>query len=114
MCDGTDSKGNSYSYVCGYSPIQWNLQSSYYLDGQARKPWLISQLLGEVGVRTLGMSYNSGRYQGTGMLFALDQQVFQDEFYKGFSSPEDIFTFDARAMQLPDTLAEAWKAMKAS
>lgn len=100
----TDSDGDTY--VCGYTPVEWNLSASYYFDGQVRKPWLVSQLLGEVGVRTLGMSYASGRFEGTGMLFAMAQKVFQEEFYDGFTQ-ESIWRFDARASQLPDTLAEA-------
>lgn len=96
--------------VCGYKPIEWNLSASYYFDGQVRKPWLVSQLLGEVGVRTLGMSYASGRYEGTGMLFGMAQKVFQEEFYSGFTQ-ESIWRLDARASQLPDTLAEAWKIL---
>ncbi|MBI4098239.1 MAG: hypothetical protein HY426_04340 [Candidatus Levybacteria bacterium] len=99
---GGDSGG-----TCGYRPIEWNLSASYYFDGQVRKPWLVSQLLGEVGVRTLGMSYASGRYEGTGMLFGMSQKLFQEEYYSGFSQ-ESIWRLDARASQLPDTLAESW------
>ena len=99
----TDSDG----HVVGYSPIEWNLSASYYLDGDAKKPWLVCQLLGEVGVRTLGLSYCSGLYEGTGLLFALAQQVHRSEFYDGYSQ-ESIWRFDARASQLPDTLAESW------
>lgn len=102
----TDSEG----HTIGYSPVEWNLSASYYLDGQARKPWLVSQLLGEVGVRTLGMSYCSGRYEGTGMLFALAQEVNREEFFSGYSQ-ESVWRLDARASQLPDTLAEAWNTL---
>jgi hypothetical protein len=96
--------------TCGYKPIDWNLTSSYFYDGQIRKPWLISNLLGEVGVRTLGMSYASGRYEGTGMLFALANRELLNRYESGFSQ-EDIFMLDARAMQLPDHLAEAWSLL---
>ncbi len=102
---------NSDGYVIGYNPIEWNLSSSYYFDGQVKKPWLISQILGEVGVRTLGMSYCSGRYEGTGILFALSQEVHRQEFISGYSQ-ESLWRFDARASQLPDTLKEAWAALK--
>lgn len=102
----TDSEG----YTIGYSPVEWNLSASYYFDGDVKKPWLISQLLGEVGVRTLGLSYCSGRYEGTGLLFALAQEVHRSEFFSGYSQ-ESIWRFDARASQLPDTLAESWKAL---
>jgi hypothetical protein len=53
------------------------------------------------------MSYASGRFEGTGMLFALAQDVFRQEFYEGFGQ-ESIWRFDARALQLPDTLSQAW------
>lgn len=99
----TDGEG----HIVGYNPIEWNLSASYYFDGQVKKPWLISQLLGEVGVRTLGMSYCSGRYEGTGILFAMAQEVHREEFFSGYSQ-ESVWRFDARASQLPDTLAEAW------
>jgi len=102
------SDSDGHSYVCSYRPIQWNLATSYYFDnGDVRKAWMISQLLGEVGVRTLGMSYASGLYQGTGMLFAMSQIVHKDEFFSGYTQ-ESVWTFDARASQLPDRLAEAW------
>ncbi|MFA5532373.1 MAG: hypothetical protein WDA13_02145 [Candidatus Shapirobacteria bacterium] len=102
----TDGDG----HTIGYSPVEWNLSASYYLDGDARKAWLICQLLGEVGTRTLGLSYCSGRYEGTGMLFALAQQVHRSEFFDGYLQ-ESIWRFDARASQLPGTLAEAWSVL---
>lgn len=106
----TDSDGGSY--VCGYRPIEWNLATSYYFnDGNVKKAWLISQLLGEVGVRTLGMSYASGLYQGTGMLFAMAQIVHRDEFFTGYEQ-ESIWTFDARASQLPGRLSEAMNYLR--
>lgn len=105
----SDSKGNSYT--CGYTPVEWNLSTSYYMEGNPTKAWLVNQLLGEVGVRTLGMSYASGRFEGTGMLFAMSQDVFRQEFYEGFGQ-ESIWRLDARASQLPDTLARAWSLLK--
>lgn len=96
--------------VIGYEPIEWDLSSSYFFDGDVKKPWLVSQLLGEVGVRTLGMSFCSGRYEGTGLLFALSQEIHRKEFFSGYS-PESLWRFDARASQLPDTLKEAWESL---
>lgn len=57
------------------------------------------------------MSYNSCLYCGTGMLFAMAQLKFRDEFYHGFTQ-ESLWRFDARASQLPDTLTEAIVALK--
>ena len=101
----TDSDGGTYT--CGYRPAIWDLSASYYMDGDPTKPWHVIQLLGEVGVRTIGLSYASGLYKGTGMEFALDQRMFHSIFFSGMDQ-ESIWMFDARAMQLPDTLSEAW------
>lgn len=101
-CGSGDSR-----YLCGWDPVDWNLDSTYFTQGSTEKPWLVSQLLGEVGVRTLGMSYNSCLYCGTGMLFAMAQLQFRSEYYAGFTQ-ESLWRFDARASQLPDTLAKAW------
>ena len=106
-----DSDGNAYT--CGYNPVEWNLDSTYFTQGDVTRPWLVSQLLGEVGVRTLGMSYNSCLYCGTGMLFAMAQLKFRDEFYHGFTQ-ESVWRFDSRASQLPDTIAEAVAALKST
>ena len=103
-----DSDGNTYT--CGYRPVEWKLNATYFLDGKVRRPWLSCQLLGEVGVRTLGMSYVSGRYEGTGICFAMAQQLFREEYFSGMTQ-ESVWRFDARASQLPDTLAEAWAAI---
>jgi hypothetical protein len=93
--------------TCGYTPIDWNLTASYFFDGGTRDPYMLTNLLGEVGVRTLGFSYASGRYEGTGILFALANRELYDRYYQGFQQ-EDVFMLDARAMQLPDHLAEGW------
>jgi len=93
--------------TCGYRAVEWNLNASYFFDGDVRKAWLISNLLGEVGVRTLGFSYASNRFEGSGLLFAQAQSVYNSEFYKGFTTPESALIMDARAMQLPDHIKEA-------
>lgn len=97
--------------TCGYKPIEWNLNASYFFSGNTREAWLINNLLGEVGMRTLGLSFASNRYQGSGLHFAQGQQVFNDEYYAGFTSQESIFLLDARAMTTPDYLALAWEAV---
>lgn len=62
------------------------------------------QLLGEVGVRTLGFSYASEAYAGNGMVFAMGQLVIRNQWQHGISNPEMVFALDARALQLPGTL----------
>ena len=71
------------------------------------RPWTVMQLLGEVGVRTLGLSYASEAYAGTGLLFAMAQPVVRQQYFGGITSPEMVFALDARAMQLPGVLADA-------
>lgn len=104
-----DSDGDKY--VCGYTPVEWNLNASYFTQGDAHKAWLISQLLGEVGVRTLGFSYVSAPWQGTGMNFALAQIVLRQKYISGYTSPEDLLVLDCRACVYPDTLRAAWDAV---
>ena len=103
-----DSDGNSYT--CGWSPVEWNLDSTYFFQGDVDTPWYVTQLLGEVGMRSLGMSYNSALYAGTGMEFAMDQVKFRNDYFTGFTQ-ESVWMFDARAMQLPDSLAISWPAV---
>lgn len=103
----TDSKGNTYT--CGYTPVQWAYDSSYFWQGDSRAAWLVQQIFGEVGIRTLGFSYASGPYLGTGIDFALAQGVLRDKYISGYTTPEDLLTLDCRACQYTDTLAEAWK-----
>lgn len=103
-------RSDSGNYVCGHSPVEWNLSASYYMDGNPETPWYVIQTLGEVGMRTLGLSYCSGLFKGTGFKFALDQRMFKIRFDKSLSQ-EDVWLFDARAMQLPDTMAKAWKIL---
>lgn len=110
FCRYYNDDGQPVDYVCGYEPVTWDLDASYYMDGDVRGPWLAIQTLGEVGVRTLGFSYASGLYEGTGVNFALANEVHRQEFLKGYdrNNPEVLWRFDARANQLPNTMAEAW------
>jgi hypothetical protein len=78
-----------------------------------RKPWTAMQVLGEVGVRTLGLSYASDAYAGSGMLFALAQPLVRDLYNNGLGeNKEMIFALDARASQLPGVLGEAGAILK--
>jgi len=137
-----------------------HLDASYLFDtkpGDPRlaKAWTIMQLLGEVGVRTLGVSYASGLYAGNGLLFAMAQPLMYGQYFSTAAAsltsppaapapgqpttpsgspatpmatpapapssapaptgvvenPEMVFAFDARALQLPNTLAQAELAL---
>jgi hypothetical protein len=77
------------------------------------KFWTIMQLLGEVGMRTLGMSYASGQYDGSGLDFAMAQPQVYNSYWNSMTdlrkpyNPELLFALDARALQLPNTLGLA-------
>jgi hypothetical protein len=94
---------------CVSVPVDRKLNASYLFNtADVQKSWVIMQLLGEVGVRTLGLSYASGQFAGSGLLFAMEQPMMRQQYFDGLSSPEMLFAFDARALQLPDTLGQAW------
>jgi hypothetical protein len=93
------------------------LDANYLLSDtgdKAYKTWAVLQLLGEVGVRMLGLSYASGQYDGSGILFALAQMGVYGGYYSNltdpnnkFASPEAVFALDARALQTPGIMAQA-------
>lgn len=97
--------------ICGYKPVRWNLEANYFFDGEIEKASQIEQLFGEVGMRTLGFSYVSGRYEGAGLDFAQDQILFREWYYEGFPNQEAVFMFDARALTTPQMLAKSWAAL---
>ena len=45
--------------------------------------------------------------RGSGMLFAMAQPLLRDQYFNGLSNPEMMWTLDARALQLPQTLGAA-------
>jgi hypothetical protein len=90
------------------------LDASYLFSTAGPKlqqAWTVMQLLGEVGVRTLGLSYTSGPGQGSGLLFGMEQPMMYQQYFSGISNPEMVFAFDARALQLPQTLAAAGQVL---
>lgn len=107
----TGSGSNTY---CTLVASERKFDASYLFnrtDGQLTKAWTVMQLLGEVGVRTLGLSYASGPGQGSGLLFGMEQPMMYRQYFSGLSNPEMVFAFDARALQLPQTLAAAGQAL---
>jgi hypothetical protein len=93
------------------------LDASYLFDRtdvKLQKAWTVMQLLGEVGVRTMGLSYASGPGQGSGLLFGMEQPMMYNQYFSGISNPEMAFAFDARALQLPQTIAAASNALYGS
>lgn len=97
--------------TCGWRPIQSAFSASYKFNTpDVQDAWAVTQLLGEVGVRTLGLSYASGKNAGSGVTYAMEQQLLFNRFYSGFDM-ETPFMLDSRADQLPGTLLVAHEAM---
>lgn len=100
--------GSGDSTHCMLVPLENNMNASYmFSTAKTEKAWTIMQVLGEVGVRTVGLSYTSGPYDGTGMLFAMGQPIVRHQYLGGITSVEMPFALDARALQLPITMGNA-------
>jgi hypothetical protein len=108
--------GSGDSTVCETVVTSRRLDASYLFTDSGpklRRAWTILQLLGEVGMRTLGMSYASGAYDGSGLDFAMAQLLVPNAYYSDLTSKKNpfnnelVFGLDARALQLPTTLGEA-------
>jgi hypothetical protein len=110
--------GSGDSTSCNLVVTNRRLDAAYmFTDTNAKlqKSWTIMQLLGEVGMRTLGLSYASGQYDGSGLDFAMAQPQVYNSYYTNMAdkqnpyNPELLFALDARALQLPETLGNASK-----
>ncbi|MBI5466455.1 MAG: hypothetical protein HY974_04155 [Candidatus Kerfeldbacteria bacterium] len=100
--------GSGDNTSCSLVADESKLNATYLFNTQnVMKPWTVLQMLGEVGVRSLGLSYVSGPGTGSGMLFAMAQSLMRQQYKNGVTNPEMVFAFDARALQLPATIAAA-------
>jgi len=108
--------GSGENTSCNLVATNRRLDAAYMFtdtDQKLAKSWTILQLLGEVGMRTLGMSYASGQYDGSGLDFAMAQPQVYNSYYTNMAdpakpyNPELLFALDARALQLPQTLGQA-------
>jgi|GEM_PF-2242941 len=108
--------GSGESTSCNLVPTERRMNAAYMFTDtgdKLAKSWTIMQLLGEVGMRTLGMSYASGAYDGSGMDFAMAQPQVYNSYFSNMQdsanpyNPELLFALDARALQLPQTLGKA-------
>lgn len=108
--------GSGENTTCTLDPIERKLDAAYMFTAdqdKMLKVWTILQLLGEVGMRTFGLSYASGAYDGSGLDFAMAQWIVWAAYYLNMADPnkpfnvEKLFALDARALQLPTTLSEA-------
>lgn len=109
----SNCSGSGDSTTCNLVATNRRLDAAYMFTDtgdKIAKSWTIMQLLGEVGMRSLGMSYASGAYDGSGLDFAMAQTVVYNSYYTDMSkgyNPELLFALDARALQLPTTLSIA-------
>lgn len=106
--------GSGESTYCSLVATDRKLDAAYMFTDtgeKLQKSWTILQLLGEVGMRTLGLSYASGVYDGSGLDFAMAQPQVYNSYFTDIHgpnyNPELLFALDARALQLPATLKKA-------
>ena len=108
--------GSGENTTCTLDPIERKLDAAYmFTDAQDKmlESCTALQILGEVGMRTFGLSYASGAYDGSGLDFAMAQSVVYNGYFTNMADPnkpfnvEKLFALDARALQLPGTLGEA-------
>ena len=108
--------GSGENTTCNLVATNRRLDAAYMFTDtgeKLQKAWTILQLLGEVGMRTLGLSYASGQYDGSGLDFAMAQPEVYNSYYTNMAdktnpyNPELLFALDARALQLPNTLGKA-------
>jgi hypothetical protein len=109
----SECTGSGENTSCQLVATNRRLDANYmFTDMEAgmEKAWTVMQLLGEVGMRSLGMSYASGQYDGSGINFAMAQSGVYNAYYENLSegyNPELLFALDARALQLPTVLGSA-------
>jgi len=107
--------GSGESVSCETVVTSRRMDATYLFTNSGTKlhrAWTVLQGLGEHGMRTLGFSYASGAYDGSGLDFAMAQAEIPNAYYAGLAdkakpyNPELVFALDARALQLPQTLGE--------
>jgi hypothetical protein len=114
-CSGS---GDSTSCSVVVTKRQMNASYEFTDAGEGlQRAWTVMQLLGEVGMRTLGLSYASGAFDGSGLDFAMAQSQVNRSYFSDLTDSQHpynrelLFGLDARALQLPQTLAEASKVL---
>ncbi len=107
--------GSGENTTCETVVTSRRMDASYLFTDSGpklHKAWIVLQGLGENGMRTMGFSYASGAYDGSGLDFAMAQAQVPNAYYSDLASkdhpynPELVFALDARALQLPQTLGE--------
>lgn len=93
--------------VCTPKAINRRLDATYKFDtANATNAWTAEQLLGPVGMNTLGFGYVSGPGTGDGMNFAMAQSVIRNQYLNGITDPEMVFALDG-PVPLPGVLRAA-------
>lgn len=105
--------GGESGGTCGYTPISRDFEAAYKLNSpDVEGPLAVLNMLGEVGVRTFGMSYASGKQRGSGIIYAMEQVQLATAFYAdGTPHVETPFLLDSRADQLPGTIQRAHEVL---
>lgn len=107
--------GSGKDTTCTLVPQENKLSASYQFDDNGTKldnSWAAMQLLGPVGMDTLGMSYASQPYDGSGLNFGMLQSVM-GYWYQGdiTKSPWMVFALDARALTIPGAIDQSLTAI---
>lgn len=120
----SDCSGSGSNTYCTTVVTERRMDANYLLSDvgdKALKAWICLQLLGEVGMRTLGLSYASGQYDGSGITFAMAQLNVYNGYYSNLSDPKNtyanpelVFGLDARALQTPYILGKAGEILYGS
>jgi hypothetical protein len=107
--------GSGKDTTCTMVPVENKLSASYLFDDNGAKlqnAWAAMQLLGPVGMDTLGMSYASQPYDGSGLNFAMLQSL-SGYWYQGdiTKTPWTVFALDARALTIPGAIDQSLTAI---
>jgi len=104
--------GSGKDTSCNLVAQNRKLDASYLFNqNDTTRAWTVLQTLGENGMRALGYSYVSGPGTGSGMDFAMAQQVVRSQYLNGITNPDAVFSLDSRAMQLPSTIGTAMQEL---
>jgi hypothetical protein len=107
--------GSGDNTSCTLQPDENKLSASYQFSNNGaglENAWSAMQLLGPVGMDTLGMSYASQPYNGSGLNFGMLQSI-AGHWYQGdiTKSPWMVFALDARALTIPGALDQSLTAI---
>lgn len=111
----SDCHGSGDNTTCTLKPLENKLSASYQFNNNGdglESAWSAMQLLGPVGMDTLGMSYASQPYDGSGLNFGMLQSIV-GHWYQGdiTKTPWMIYALDTRALVTPDAIGQSLTAI---